>query len=194
MPPTHQASVKIEGKGSHGSSIDDAQMKVQSELDLVHWHMIRGDGLRASLVNRAGSVLSTNGLIVAGVALAVGFRNQHPNLAALTAALGALACIAVSVLNASMVIVTLRPWRRHFKETNTPPPFLYSYAGMHGDFGEFKKEILSQSPEELLEHALVELWRAGNLWNYRYRKLRIALRWLLGALAFLIVAIAISII
>jgi hypothetical protein len=102
MPPTHQASVKIEGKGSHGSSTGDAQMKVQSKLDLVHWHMIRGDGLRASLVNRAGSVLSTNGLIVAGVALAVGFRNQHPNLAALTAALGALVCIAVSVLNASM--------------------------------------------------------------------------------------------
>jgi hypothetical protein len=65
---------------------------------------------------------------------------------------------------------------------------------MHGDFGAFKKEVLSQSPEELLEHALVELWRTGNLWNYRYRKLRIALRWLLGALAFLIVAIAVSVI
>jgi hypothetical protein len=192
MSPTPEPGVKAAGKAPRASSFDNAQMKLQSELDLVHWHMLRGDALRASLVNRAGSVLSTNGLVVAGVALALGFRNQHPSLAVLITALAALVCIAVSVLNASMVVVTLRPWRQHFKATNTPPPFLYSYAGMRGDFETFKNKMFEQSPEQLLEHALVELWRGGNLHNYRYRKLRTSLRWLLGALAFLFVAIAVS--
>jgi hypothetical protein len=136
--------------------------------------------------------LSTNALIVAGVALAIGLRSQHPRLAVLIPALATLVCVAASVVNASMVMITLRPWRQHFKATNAPPPFLYSYAGMHGDFAAFKEKMLSQSPEQLLEHALVELWRAGNLHNYRYRKLRIALRWLLAALASLFIAIALS--
>jgi len=57
------------------SLIRQAKTKVDDELDLVHWRMLLGDGLRASLVNRAGSVLSTNALIVAGVAFAFGLRN-----------------------------------------------------------------------------------------------------------------------
>jgi hypothetical protein len=84
--------------------------------------------------------------------------------------------------------------RQHFKATNTPPPFLYSYAGMHGDFEAFKAKLLCQSPEQLLEYALIELWRSGTLHNYRYRKLRIALRWLLLAIVLLFIAIALSLI
>jgi Family of unknown function (DUF5706) len=192
MPPVHQEGTQGEEKFGRVRPIDQAKAKIQDDLDLVHWHMLRGDGLRASLVNRAGSVLNTNALIVAGVALAIGLRSQHPGLAVVIPALAALVCVAASVVNASMVMVTLRPWRQHFKATNTPPAFLYSYAGMHGDFAEFKANMLSQSPEQLLEYALVELWRTGNLHNYRYRKLRIALRWLLTALAFFFIAIALS--
>jgi hypothetical protein len=192
MPPTRLKHAKGEDKLGRVPPIDHAKMEVQDDLDLVHWHMLRGDGQRASLVKRAGSVLSTNALIVAGVALALGLRSQHPGLAVLIPALTTLVCIAVSVINASMVMITLRPWRQHFKATNTLPPFFYSYAGMHGDFATFKEKMLSQSPEQLLEHALVELWRAGNLHNYRYRKLRIALRWLLTALVSLFIAIALS--
>jgi hypothetical protein len=120
------------------SPIRQAKTKVGDELDLVHWHMLRGDGLRASLVNRARSVLSTNALIVAGVALALGLRNQRSDLGVLIRSIATMVCIAASVVNASMVLITIRPWRQHFQETNTPPPFLYSYAGMYGDFEAFK--------------------------------------------------------
>jgi len=94
------------------------------------------------------------------------------------------------------------PTRAHRKGGSTRWPafqgnqhattILYSYAGMHGDFEAFKAKLLSQSPEQLLEYALIELWRAGTLHNYRYRKLRIALRWLLLAIVLLFITIALS--
>lgn len=192
MASIDQEGTKAGDKLSRASPIDQAKTEVQDKLDLVHWHMLRGDGMRASLVNRAGSVLSTNALIVAGVALAVGLRNQRPGLSVLIAAFATLACVTASVVNASMVMVSLRPWRKDFKAASTPQPFLYSYVWAEDNFAEFKDNVLSRSPERLLEHALVELWRNGNLYGYRYRKLRISLRWLLAALAFLLIAIALS--
>jgi hypothetical protein len=100
--------------------------------------------------------------------------------------------VAVSVVNASLVLMTVRRWHRHFRDTGAPQPFLYSYTGMDGSFEDFKAKVLSQSQERLLEYAMVELWRDGQLHTYRYRKLRRAVRWLLAALAFLFLTIAIS--
>lgn len=157
----------------------------------MHWHMLRGDGLRSSLASRAGSVLSTNALIVASIALALGMRSQRPGSAVLASSLVTLTCIGISVVNASMALITVRRWRRQFTATGTKP-FLYSYAGMHGDFEEFKSKLRSLAPEDVLELALVELWRCGNLYNYRYRRLRRALGWLLAAIILLFITIAVS--
>jgi len=172
--------------------IEEQKTKVEHRLDLVHWHMLRGDNLRAGLASRAGILLSTDALIVAGVALALGLRNQRGSYGVLAASLATLICVAVSVVNASLVLVTVRRWHQHFGNTGAPQPFLYSYTGMHGTFEEFKAKMLSQSQEQLLGYALVELWRCGQLHTYRYRKLRRAIRWLLAALAFLFITIIIS--
>lgn len=169
-----------------------ANETAEQKLDLVHWHMLRGDGLRSSLASRAGSLLSTDALIVAGVALALGLGNRHPGLAVLFTSLATLLCVAASVIDASMVLITLRRWHRQFRDNDVPSPFLYSYTAMQGSFAEFKMRVLSTSTEQLLEHALVELWRCGRLHNYRYRKLRRAARWLLAALAMLFVTIVLS--
>lgn len=172
--------------------IEQQKTKVEQQLDLVHWHMLRGDNLRAGLASRAGTLLSTDALIVAGVTLALGLRNQHANYAVVAASLVTLVCVAVSVINASLVLMSVRRWQQHFGGTKAPQPFLYSYTGMHGSYEDFKAKMLSQSQERLLEYALVELWRCGRLHTYRYAKLRRAVRWLLAALAFLFITIAIS--
>jgi hypothetical protein len=163
---------------------------VEQQLDLVNWHILRGDGLRTGLAGRAGTLLSTDALIVAGVALAVGLRSPRAGYGVLAT----LACVGVSVVNASLVLVTVRRWRDQFPRTGAPEPFLYSYTGIEedGNFQEFKARLLATSRERLLEHALTELWRSGTLHDYRYRKLRLAMKWLIAAILLLFVTLTIS--
>jgi hypothetical protein len=172
--------------------IEQQKTKVEQQVDLVHWHMLRGDNLRAGLASRAGTLLSTDALIVAGVTLALGLRNQRADHAVLAISLATLICVAVSAVNASLVLMSVRRWHYDFGKTEAPQPFLYSYTGMHGSYNDFKAKVLSLSQERLLEYALVELWRCGQLHTYRYKKLRRAVRWLLAAIAFLFVTILIS--
>ena len=153
------------------TSLNRPKVNVEQQIDLVHWHMLRGDGLRAGLAGRAGSLLSTDALIVAGVALALGLGSRRPGYDVLVPSLLTLLCVAFSVINAAVVLVTVRRWHRQFKDPDVPHPFLYSYTGMTGSFTDFKARLLTEPPEQLLEHALVELWRCSRLHNYRYRKL-----------------------
>ena len=176
------------------SASDQPRSKVEQQLDLVNWHILRGDGLRTGLAGRAGTLLSTDALIVAGVALAVGLRSPRAGYAVLATSVATLACVGVSVLNASLVLVTVRRWRDQFPGTGAPEPFLYSYTGIEegGSFEEFKARLLATSREGLLEHALTELWRSGTLHDYRYRKLRLAMKWLLAAILLLFITLTIS--
>lgn len=166
---------------------------VSQQLKVVHWHMLRGDNLRAAVAARAGAVLSTNALVVAGIALSFGLRNHRPDVIGLILALLALGAATFSVVTASLALTTLRTWERHFRGDDAPVAFPYSYAeleGNRGTFGDFKQRTLSLNPEQQLDNALAELWRCGRLHSYRYHKLRIAMRWLLVALLFLMLAVA----
>jgi len=173
---------------------DQPRTSVEQRLELVHWHILRGDSLRAALASRAGILLSTNALIVAGVALALGLRNPAAGYGVLAVSVVTLLCVGVSVVNASLVLVTVRRWQDQFPDTCAPPPFLYSYTGIeeHGNFEEFKTSLLATSRERLLEHAVTELWRSGILHDYRYRKLRQAMKWLLAAVLFLFITLTLS--
>ena len=164
---SHSPLYSFRKSGDHQfmTASDHTRTTAEQHLDLIHWHMIRGDGLRSSLANRAGSLLSTDALIVAGVALAVGLGNQHPRLAVLVTSLATLLCVAGSVINASLVLITVRRWHQQFRDSDVPSPFLYSYTEMRGNFADFRSRVLSESSEQLLEHALVELWRCGRLHN-----------------------------
>lgn len=173
---------------------DQPKPRVEQQLDLVHWHILRGDGLRAALASRAGTLLSTDALIVAGVALAVGLRSQRAGYGVLAVSIVTLLCVGVSVVNASLVLVTVRRWGVQFADTGAPAPFLYSYTGIeeHGSFEEFKTRLFATSRERLLEYAITELWRSGMLHDYRYRKLRRAMKWLLAAVLFFFITLTLS--
>lgn len=162
---------------------------------MVHWHLLRNDHLRSGLAARAGTLLSTNALVVAGIALAFSLRGPKPSVAAVAIAIAAIGCVVCSVASAALALVSIRSWERQFNDDTTPLAFLYCYADsskIARTFEAFKHRVTTASPDELLELALAELWRCGRLHEYRYRKLRVAMFWLVAALIFFLAAAAAS--
>ncbi|GAA2737502.1 hypothetical protein [Actinocorallia aurantiaca] len=172
-----------------------AALPVEEQLERVNWHILRSDQMRTGVSARAGAVLSTNALLIAGIALAFSLRNQKPDTVLVVIALVVLGCVVFSVGNAALALVTVRNWESQFGEPETPAAFLYCYAELDkrvSTFDEFRHKVVTTSPEESLEFALAELWRCGRLHGYRYRRLRSAMLWLLAALFLLLVAAAAS--
>jgi hypothetical protein len=168
---------------------------VEEQLKTVHWHLLRSDHLRSGVASRAGALLSTNALVVAGIALAFSLRNQKPDAVVIVAAMVALACVVVSAGSAALALVSVRNWPRQFDDHTTPPAFLYCYAEIgtiSRTFEAFKDRVTTASPDELLEFALAELWRCARLHEYRYRKIRVAMFWLVAALLSFLAAAAAS--
>jgi hypothetical protein len=176
-----------------------SRRSLDEQLERIHWHILRSDSLRASVASRAGTLLSTNALVIAGIALALGFKSHKPETVVTILTIAALGCVAVSVMNASMAAVTVRRWPRQFPKhkkhvEHIGPP--YSFAEINSSastFEDFKQGMTNQSADQLLEDALAELWRCGMLHGYRYAKLRIALRWLLTALCLFLAAVTASV-
>lgn len=169
---------------------------LDEQLQRVHWHILRGDSLRAGVASRAGTLLSTNALVVAGIALALGLKNHKPGVVVTILAIAALSCVAVSVMHAALATMTIRRWsrqfRRHARSTvGSPYSFIEIDSGAQ-TFEQFSQRISSQGAEQILTDAVAELWQCGVLHRYRYIKLRIALRWLLAALCLLVAVIATS--
>ncbi|WP_280409645.1 hypothetical protein [Nocardia brasiliensis] len=166
------------------------------DLDAVRWHIGREDQLRAAVSTRAGAVLSTNALVIAGTALSFSFRDaRRPNLTMLCTTLGALLFVAGSVIFASMALITLRRTDRQFFGPREDASAVYYYTGISDQwstFDAFRESVMNQSQEQQFRGALVELWRAANLHRYRYRKLRTAAWLLLGALGMLLVTVWIA--
>lgn len=168
---------------------------LSDQLDRVKWHILRTDSLRATVSARAGAVLSTNTLVIAGIALAFGLKDHRPGILILILAVAALGCVSVSVVNASLALVTIRRWPRQFPQHKEDPGPPYSLAELDTSvfvFEDFRQRMLDQPTEQILEEALLELWRCGLLHSYRYARLRVALRWLLAAICLLAFAITMS--
>lgn len=167
----------------------------EEQLETVHWHLLRSDHLRSGVASRAGTLLSTNALVVAGIALAFSLRSQRPGAVVIVIAMAALGCVVISVGSAALALVTVRSWPRQFRDHMTPTAFLYCYAESSRTsktFEAFKHRVIAASPDELLEFALAELWRCGRLHEYRYGKIRVAMFWLVAALVFFMAAAAAS--
>jgi hypothetical protein len=141
-------------------------------LDAVHWHLVREDGQRAAVSTRAGSVLSTNALVVAGTALALSLKGPRSlSLWVFLAALATLLLVASSVTYATQALVMLRRTERRFAEPRSDASMLYNLSGISRrwpTFEKFRAAMMDQSPEQQLLGALDELWRVSHLHRYRY--------------------------
>ncbi len=170
---------------------------IEEQLNRVHWHILRGDSLRGSIAARAGTLLSTNALVVAGIALAFGWASHKPGAIVIAGAVVTFICVGFSVTNAALATVTLFQWRPQLPDQAAWPGTIYSFV-THGSgaetFEDFKLQRATESPEQILDEALRELWECSHLHRYRYRQLRRALRWLLAGLASLLITVALSVI
>jgi len=171
---------------------------LDERLERVHWHIVRSDSLRASVASRAATLLSTNALVIAGIALALGLKSHKPETVVTILGIAALGCVAASVMNACLAAVTIRRWPRQFSTHkqhvgHLGPPYTFAeITSTTSTFEDFKQRMATQPLDQLLEEALAELWRCGLLHGYRYAKLRIALRWLLAALCFFLAVVTAS--
>lgn len=173
-------------------------------MDLVHWHILREDQHRAGVAARTSSVLSTNALLIAGTALTFSVRGPaRPHPASVLSALGILIFVASSVVFASMALVSprtlirLRNWAPSWQGFHTDASMVYSYAyygHRWASFDEFYTAVTQLSPEQQLRGALLELWITAAVDQYRYRKLRAAIRCLIVAIGLLLVTVALTVI
>ena len=135
---------------------------VEEQLSRVHWHILRGDSLRGTIASRAGTLLSTNALVVAGIALAVGWGNHRPGVIVIVATVVTFACVFGSVTSAVLATVSLFHWDRQFPDQAGSTGTIYGFVE-HGSgaetFEDFKQQRATESGEQILDGALRELWQ-----------------------------------
>lgn len=170
---------------------------IEEQLNRVHWHILRTDSLRGSVSARAGTMLSTNALVVAGVALVLGWTSHRSGVIVITGTVVTFACVSFSVTNAALATMTLFRPRPQLPGQAVFRGTIYSFVS-HGNgaetFEDFKRHRATESPEQILDEALLELWENGHLHRRRYGRLRSALWWLLAALVCLFITIVISVV
>jgi hypothetical protein len=169
---------------------------VEEQLSRVHWHILRGDSLRGSVASRAGTLLSTNALVVAGIAFAVGWGDHRPGVIVIVATVVTFCCVFGSVSSAILAMVSTFSWIRQYPDQLDSTGTIYSFVE-HGSgartFDEFKAQRATESAEQILDEALRELWRISQLHRDRYRWLRRGQRCLFAALLCLLITVGLAV-
>lgn len=172
---------------------------VEDQLSRVHWHILRGDSLRNSVASRAGTLLSTNALVVAGIAVAVGSGDHRPGVIVIVATVATFVCVFGSTTSAVLAMTSPFHWKFHWKrqlpDQADPPRTIYSFVEHSGakTFEDFKQRRATESTEQILDEALLELWRISQLHRDRYRWLRRGQQWLLIALFCLVITVGFAV-
>ena len=171
----------------------------QRRLELLNFHIVRYDGLRATLANRASILISADTLLLAALGLL--FTKGIPHAlesrhimeivsVILTFALASL--ILSSVYFALNAIVTTKPSHTLFGDF--PNRLLYNHHDTFDAYKdrtaqEFINESLTLTEDRLLESASAELWTGIQQQYRRHLFLRRALdKFFISALAYPFVA------
>lgn len=171
------------------------QNSADEQLSRAHWHILRCDSLRASAASRAGTLLSTNALVVAGIALAAGWGGRRPGAVVIAATVVTFACVFCWAASAVRATVSFVPWHRQFPGQGDAAGTVYcpaEYSGA-GTFEDFRRQWAAGSAEQILDDALRELRQITRLHQDRYRWLRRGQRWLLAALACLLITVGLAV-
>jgi len=168
---------------------------VEEQLSRVHWHILRVDSLRNTVASRAGTLLSTNALVVAGIALAVGSDKHRPSVIVIMATLVTFACVFGSVTSAVLAMVSTFHWGHQFPDQADSAGTIYSFIEGSGarTFEDFKQQRATESAGQILDDALRELWRISQLHRDRYRWLRRGHRWLFAGLLGLLITVGLAV-
>lgn len=163
-------------------------------IETARWHILRYDGLRGSIANRASFLISANAVLIGGVALLFP-KTVGQDIAGGRAVLGALAVGALSVLglsalsviNATKALLAGQSWRSLYG-TDPPPSMFYQHSDTvrkTPNFAAFDAAFVEQTLDQERKSATVNLWVVLQAHNYRYKFLRRATRRLrLGLVVF----------
>ena len=97
------------------------------KLESLRWHILRLDGFRAGLWNRAGIILSANALVTAASAVLISVGSRAGHLTLITAVL-AMVAVLVSVYEAMGVGGARRQWLGSYEDKQSPPAFVYAVS------------------------------------------------------------------
>ncbi|WP_435205650.1 hypothetical protein [Micromonospora sp. bgisy143] len=154
-------------------------------IDTARWHILRYDGLRSSIANRASFVISANAVVIGGVALlfpaAIGqdiFGGRATLLAVGCASLAVLILAALSIVAATNALLASKRWRELYG-SEPPPGMFYQHSDTFrvvSTFRDFETEFAAQTADSERLSATVTLWIVMQTQNYRYEFLRRATR------------------
>ncbi|MFB7619685.1 hypothetical protein [Kitasatospora sp. NPDC056181] len=163
------------------------ELRAEDRLQLAQWHLGRADGLRLGLVNRAGTLLSANALVITGVVFASGAPSSDVSPVIGAAALVALAVSAYSAAQVASVLTGSRGLPALSRSVGSPVPIAFSYRDTVRAFDtpeEFQTRFSAQTAQEAANSAVLELWRCISIHQLRARKMQRATQSLLvGATA-----------
>ncbi|MFJ4097690.1 hypothetical protein ACIPYS_39530 [Kitasatospora sp. NPDC089913] len=164
----------------------------EERLRLVQWHLVRADGLRLGLVNRAGALLSADALVVTGVVFASGATSSEVSPVLGAVGLAALVVSVCSVALAALVLTGSGRLPALSRPSGAVVPIAFSYGDTVEAFAsveQFRAGLCAQTLEAAADAAAVELWRCISVHQVRVRRMRHATQYLLGG-AVLLVAMA----
>lgn len=165
-----------------------------NKLELVFWHLNRYDTIRASIANRSAIVISADALLLAGTTflldkalLGVGQRNLLEQVIITCSIVTTLGLLCLSITYATIGIANVWKQSRNLYGTEIP---LRLFFGANDTVKEFTKyQAFSESfrnldEDQILTHALGELYTLIQQQFDRYQKLRWAIRFLFFSIIF----------
>ncbi|KJY25454.1 hypothetical protein [Streptomyces sp. NRRL S-495] len=164
----------------------------EDRLHLAQWRLVRADGLRLGLVNRAGTLLSANALVMTGVVFASGATSSDVSPAIGAVGLVALVVSACSAALAASVLTGSGKLPALAQPLDSVVPIAFSYGDTVKAFSSpehFRAGLAAQTVEAAADAAALELWRCISVHQLRARRMRRATQYLLGG-AVLLVAMA----
>lgn len=155
----------------------------QKRLELLNFHIVRYDGLRAATANRASILLSADTLLLAALGLLFTSGTPHAlrgyHIFSIMPVLAVASLILCSVYLALNAIVATGSKSSRGLYGAIPDRLLYNHSDIFNAYKdraapveEFIKEALTLTYDRLLKGASAELWTVIQQQHRRYRYLR----------------------
>jgi hypothetical protein len=167
-------------------------------LDELRWHVVRVDGQRSDMWMRASSLLSANGLVVAGAAVLLTLGPDPQDGVRQVLGILPLVCSLLSVHQAAGVVTRAWGGGSAFAGEAARLPLLYA---MHqnadivdGDFRAFTERVRARSVADQVDDSLLEIWRVCLLHRQRDVLLRRAVALFVLSVPLLIVSAVVAVV
>ncbi len=153
-------------------------------LNLVKWHILRYDGLRASNGSRGAMVLTVDSLLVVGITFLLNSvfsqlinTNKILSWLVIVFAIITLAILFASISYAISSVISIKPASQLFGKAPKHPFFTQrDTVDSFNNFEQFETEFNKTNIQNMTHYGLGELWTVINQHYLRYQNLRSAIK------------------